>query len=131
MDLKHGQIFWKRLADFWALFTLTLFTLDFFTRHQFKASATAIAVIYVAILGTFAGQKEYFRWKNKYISKFFGEGFVILWTAVLAILIVIAFINQSYDLPDEMAIVYISVLTFFFVTWKSKTLKEQRLAKKR
>lgn len=130
MNFKQGQTFWKRLADFWALFTITLFTLDFFTHHRYKASATAIAIIYIAILGIFIGEKEYFRWKRTYISKFFGEGFVILWTVVLATLILISFISKNYDLPEEMALVYISVITFFFVSWKSKALQKEGLAKK-
>jgi len=126
MDLKEGRIFWKRLADFWALFTITLFTLDFFSHNQYKTEATAIAIIYIAILGTFVGEKEYFRWKKTYISKFFGEGFVILWTAVLAILVLFSFASTEYDLPEEMAIVYISVLTFFFISWKSRNLKKKK-----
>lgn len=132
MNLKFGpaQIYWKRLADFWGLLALSLFTLDFFSNHRYKAAATACAIIYIAILGIFIGEKEYFRWKNIYVSKFFGEGFIILWTIVLATLIIVSAVSKKYGLPEEMSVAYISILTFYFASLRSKQLKKMRLAKK-
>ncbi|RJR31699.1 hypothetical protein C4569_01960 [Candidatus Parcubacteria bacterium] len=126
---KIAKIYWKRLSDFWGLFTISLFTVDFFTGGGMRQITTAIAVIYISILGIFIGEKEYLRWKNIYISKFFGEGYIILWTTILVILVIISSFSRRYHFPEQMSVVYISVLTFYFASLRSKILKKRRLAK--
>lgn len=117
----------KLILNLWTTLTLVLFIADFFSGNKFDSSASVIGIIYLAILGIYAGEKEYDRWKTKFTSQFMGEAFVIIWTAVMIIFAVTAtFSGGTYKIPTEFAVVYTSVVGVFAITRHSKSLYRQK-----
>ena len=113
----------KTILNLWTILTVIIFTIDFFSGNKFDSSASAIGMIYLAILAIYAGEKEYTRWKKKFISHYIGEIFVIIWTVIMVIFVVTAPLSQGlYKVPAEFAIVYTSVIGVFAITQRSKAL---------
>ena len=117
----------KMILNLWTIIAMLLFSLDFLSGNKFDSSASAIGVIYLAILGIYAGEKEYSRWKSKFISNFIGETFVVIWTGLMAFFVIAAPLSSGmYKIPPEFAIVYTSVIGVFALTRHSKALKSRK-----
>jgi len=113
----------KIILNSWTIFTITIFAIDFFSANKFDSSASAIGVIYLALLAIYAGEKEYTRWKKKFKSRHIGEVFVLVWTVAMMIFVTTATLSQGiYHLPKEFAVVYTSVIGVFAITARSKAL---------
>lgn len=81
-------------------------------------------MIYLGILGIYAGEKEYTRWKKKFESDHIGEIFVIIWTIAMIFFVITATLSRGmYRLPSEFAVVYTSVVGIFAITARSKALR--------
>jgi len=128
--------FWQNLpilrflSGLWGWIAIFLFGLDFFTGHLYKISVTAAAVIYGAILALYVGSKEYERWRQKnqkYASKYFGEVYVIVWTLVMIIFVLLApFSGGLFKIPAEFPAVYLTVISAFIISRQSKFLKNSK-----
>ncbi|MDD2807123.1 MAG: hypothetical protein PHW95_01195 [Patescibacteria group bacterium] len=133
-DNNFSRLVLKAIVDIWGILTIILFFVDFLSNNRFDSSASVIGIIYLAILGIYASDKEFSRWKNSFISRFLGEIFVIAWTAIMIIFVVTATISHGqYKVPADFAVVYTSVLGVFAITQRSKELHEHKpktLAKK-
>ncbi|MFA6410242.1 MAG: hypothetical protein WCW26_01545 [Candidatus Buchananbacteria bacterium] len=117
----------KLILNSWTLVTIFIFALDFFSGGRYNSSASAIGIIYLAILSLYAGEKEYTRWKNNFISCFLGEGFVVVWTAVLIIFALTAPLSEGrFKIPAELAVIYTSVVGVYIITKRSKSLRERK-----
>lgn len=129
MRKKNTNIFADRLVlkvilNFWTILTMAFFTVDFFSGDGFSVSSGAISIIYLAILGIYTSEKEYTRWNNKFKSRFAGEGFVVLWTILMAIFVIMAlFSNGMYTVPDGFAIIYASIIGVFAISNHSKRIR--------
>ncbi|MFA6197663.1 MAG: hypothetical protein WC734_00715 [Patescibacteria group bacterium] len=126
--LARGRLyFWKYIADFWSIMTIGLYTLDFFSKNKYNSAAGAISVLFISILGLYAGSKEFDRWTRGHASKFHGEYYVPIWTFIIALLSLLAvFSHGQYQLPSEAVATYIGVLGIFVITQKSKGLHFNR-----
>lgn len=123
---RHRLIL-KIILNFWTLAAMIFFLADFFSGNRFDSTASSIGIIYLALLGIYVGEKEYTRWKNKFVSKFLGESFVILWTIIMVIMVIIAPFTQGlFRVPEQFAIIYSSVIGVFAVTQYSKTMRERK-----
>lgn len=114
------------MANAWAIVAMMIFALDFFF-DAFSAGSSLINVIYPAVLTIYTGSKELNRWQRKksFRSRFFGEGFVIIWTLLFfAFTIISAFSNGRYRVSLEMVTTYIAVLSIYAVTLKSKAWRQ-------
>jgi hypothetical protein len=117
----------KLVLNFWTLTTIWVFSMDFFSGNKYNSSATTIGIIYLAILGIYVGEKEYTRWKTKFVSKFIGESFIVVWTIVMAIFVTFSLLfSELYRIPTEFSIVYTGVLGVFAATKHSKNLHSGR-----
>jgi len=106
---------------------MAFFMVDFFTYGRYDFIAGSLSAIYLAILGLFAGTKEYERWHGHHFSRYLGEYFVIFWTALIVAFIAVTLLTQRpYRLPAEFITVYISVLGIFALTQKSKNWYKNR-----
>lgn len=122
-DLVLSIKFWKIIANIWTLVAVIIFLLEFFSRGAFNASVTSIGIIYITILGIFATVKEYERWKKEWHSKYLGEVFIILWTVIFVIFVIVSSLSGGkYKVSSEMAAIYLSVLGIFAITNRSKAL---------
>lgn len=114
----------KIILNVWSVITMMLFVVDFFSGGRYDSSTSAIGVIYLALLGIYVGEKEYIRWSNHFVSKYIGESFVVVWTALMIMFAVMApFSEGKYHVPTEFAIIYTSIIGIFAVTRHSKGLK--------
>jgi len=116
--------FWKYLTNFWSLLTLVIFIVAFFAPNQFNGVLGNIAVIYASILGIYVGSKEVARWQNKnFISNYYGEIFVIVWTLTIFFMILVSIMNPEFIIQPEFTATYITILGIFAISQKSKALK--------
>lgn len=117
----------KRILNFWTILTMAFFVSDFFSGHEFDITTSSIGVIYLAILGIYTSEKEYSRWKDHFESKFAGEGFIIGWTVIMAIFVIVAPLsNGFYKVPEEFAVMYTAVLGVFAISHHSKRIKKRK-----
>lgn len=117
----------KLILNFWTVLTMALFVADFLSGHKFSISATAISIIYLAILGIYTSEKEYARWQNNFKSKFAGESFVIGWTIIMAFFVVAsAFFSDIYQVPEEFAAMYTAIIGIFAVSYHSKRVHKRK-----
>jgi len=126
---KYSSDRWvlKTILNLWTILTMILFAADFLSGNKFDSSTGAIGIIYLAILGIYVSEKEYIRWKNKFVSYFLGEGFVLAWTVLMVIFVVAAPLSYGrFRLPTEFAIVYTSVIGAFAISQHSKKLRQQK-----
>ena len=103
-----------------------LFIIDFFSFHRYDIGVSAVAVIYIGVLGLYVTSKEFYRWKGKekFISKYRGEIYIILWTIIMVIFVISAFItNGLFKIPNEFIATYISTLGIFAISQQSKSFK--------
>ena len=129
---KKENIFFDRfvlkvILNFWTVLTMALFVADFLSGHHFSVSATAISIIYLAILGIYTSEKEYARWRDNFQSKFVGEGFVIGWTIIMAFFVILAALfSDIYKVPEEFAAMYTAIIGVFAVSYHSKRIHKRK-----
>ncbi|OGY89667.1 MAG: hypothetical protein A2677_01530 [Candidatus Komeilibacteria bacterium RIFCSPHIGHO2_01_FULL_52_14] len=124
----QGLLFWKRMVNGWSLVAFMIFVLHFFSRGYFKIADSLISVLYPAILTIYTGQKEFSRWRsNHFSSRFFGEWFVLFWTLVFMLFVIVSVLSRgTYQVSLEMTTTYLAVVTIYAVTLKSKQLHSRR-----
>ncbi|MDP2749839.1 MAG: hypothetical protein Q8O89_03340 [Nanoarchaeota archaeon] len=124
-DKKKELNFWRILSNFWGIVAAIIFSLTFFAISDLNHLLTDITIIYLSILSIYTGLKEYNRWKSaKFMSRYHGEIFVILWTILIMVFILLsAFDKNNYKLATEFTATYLSVLGIFAISRKSKNLK--------
>jgi len=123
---KAELVFWKGLTNFWGIITSLIFLLTFFKIWDMSYLLTDITIIYLSILSIFTGVKEYSRWKNKdFFSRYNGEIFIVTWTILMLIFIVISAIDKRYQLYSQFTATYLSILGVFAISLKSKSLKNK------
>lgn len=106
------------------MLTLIVFLIAFFMPEQFNGVLGSIAVIYASILGIYVGTKEVARWRNKkFMSGYYGEIFIIMWTVAIVGMIGISIFNHEYSLQSEFTATYITIMGIFAISQKSKALK--------
>ena len=118
----------RLLAASWGLGAMVLFIFDFFSGNFYATGVSSISLIYGAILAFYVGSKEYRRWrqKNHYPSKHWGEIYVISWTILMVIFVVLSSLSGGYyKVPGEFAGVYLTVMSVFILSRESKHLKKR------
>lgn len=106
---------------------MVFFLADFFSGHQFDISTSSIGIIYLAILGIYTSEKEYTRWKDDFKSRFVGEWFVIAWTVIMAVFVILAPFSQGYySVPEGFAVMYTAVIGVFAVSHHSKRIRKRK-----
>lgn len=104
---------------------------DFFLMGAYDYLVAPFSVVYVGILGLYAGTKEFDRWYKFHESRHPGEIFIIIWTVVIFALVALSFVlGKDYKISPEAIADYIMVLSVFALTQKSKRLYEERRRKK-
>ena len=116
------------ILNFWTLITIVFFIVDFFSGRHFDSSTSAISIIYLAILSIYTSEKEYTRWRqSKFTSRFIGEGFVIIWTIVMALFVLIAPLSGGiFIVPEGFALVYTAIIGVFAISNHSKRIHRRK-----
>jgi hypothetical protein len=123
----HHFNFWKYLVNFWTIFFMVLIVFDFIFDNALLEILELTAFIYIGVLAIYAGNKEFERWYNRHKDKHPGEVFVIIWTSIIFLVVMLDLIwPRSYHLPSAVISAYVAVLTILAVTEKSKSLHRKR-----
>ena len=122
--------FWRFLADFWAIATMALFVFEIFVMKKSDTIANLASIVYIAILGVYAGKKEFYRWRQQhYLSLHWGEVFVVYWTGLMLVTFVFSIWN-GLRLPEGLTATYVAVISIFALTKKSKSLYYKKKSRK-
>jgi hypothetical protein len=124
---KSNDKIWRQLSNLWTFAAMGFFMFDFFTLDKYSGYAAAVSIIYISILGLYAGTKEFDRWQDSHFPKRKGEFFVILWTVLIFFFIITAIVSGGkYKMPSEFTATYIALLSIFALTQRSKFLHNQK-----
>lgn len=125
--IGSGFKFWRRLINFWSVIYLLAIIYDFITNNSCGQLLDLLSTVYISALAIYVGNKEFERWYNLHKGKHPGEVFVVLWSLLIVLIIVIDFLWQrSYSLPHSVISSYVAVLTILAITNKSKKLYRRR-----
>jgi|GEM_PF-869695 hypothetical protein len=124
---NYQLLFWRFLTYTWAILAATFFAFDFFKIIDCSSSLRTITVLYISILGIFTSVKEFHRWKSKkFFSKYRGEMFVIIYTILIIVFIVLDTIHpDKYIIRTEFITTYLAILGIFALSYNSKFLKNK------
>lgn len=129
--LTNDFKFWRYLINFWSFIFFAAIIYDFFSNNAFAPVLNIISTVYISSLAIYVSNKEFERWYNEHHGQHPGEIFVIMWSILIFILILIDFFSgRSYQLPSSVTSSYIAVLTILAVTRKSKQLYHAKKSKK-
>ena len=122
---KSDRVFniniWRYLVNFWTLVIYVFIVSDFFLRNSLVEFLGPVCAIYIALLAVYTTQKEFERWHDENIGKHPGEIYVIVWTALVIILIILEIIyHESYTLPSEAFSTYLVIMGILAITRRSK-----------
>jgi len=129
MSVFQDEKIWRILTNFWTVVFIIFLIFNFFRLNQFEYLIAPFSVIYIGILGLYAGTKEFDRWYEMHEGRHPGELFVIFWTIVIFSLLGISFFVSGYKVSSEAIADYIMVLSVFALTQKSKRLYERKKKK--
>jgi phosphatidylserine synthase len=120
-------LFWRFLTYTWAVITATFFALDYFKILDCSNSLKTLTIVYISILSIFTSIKEFHRWKDKkFLSKYRGEIFVVIYTILIIIFIILSTINpKTYSIRPEFTTTYLAILGIFAISYNSKYLKNK------
>ncbi len=123
----YNRLFWKVLLNSWTIFVFIIVTLDFFNKTDYNNNAVGVAsAIYIAILGIYAANKEFDRWTKRFSSRFIGEMYVWVWTALMILFLAISLTGRpDCHISTEVTATYISVLGIFAITQQSKKINKE------
>jgi hypothetical protein len=130
-SIFRNEKIWRFLTNFWTLAVLFFLILNFVTHGAYGFVGISFSIVYTAVLGLYAGTKEFDRWYEFHESRHPGEIFIVVWTIVIGgMLGAQFFLGKVYELPQEAIADYIMVLSIFALTQKSKNLHGKRRAKR-
>jgi small-conductance mechanosensitive channel len=113
---------WRHLVNFWTLVLYSVVVADFMTNNGQSELLGPISAIYVALLAIYTAQKEFERWHDYHVGRHPGEMYVIIWTAIIFLLLVLeVYGTRNYKLPSEVFTTYIVVVGILAITKRSKT----------
>lgn len=124
---NHHLLFWRFLTYTWAILAGIFFVFDFFKIIDCSGSLETITILYISILGIFTSIKEFYRWKNKkFFSRYRGEIFVIIYTILIIIFLILSTIHpDKYSIRGEFTTTYLAILGIFALSCNSKYLKNK------
>ncbi|MFA5184714.1 MAG: hypothetical protein WC456_04300 [Patescibacteria group bacterium] len=123
--------FWRRLINVWSIVFFFVIIYNFFVPRAGEGVLDVISVIYIGALAIYVSNKEFERWYHQHDRQHPGEIFVIIWSILVIILIVVDVFSQGYyRIPGSVVSAYIAVLTILAITRKSKQAYQKRFPKR-
>ena len=115
--------FWRKLINAWSILFFIMILVDLFHYNLYENILNVISSIYISILAIYVSNKEFERWYDKHKGNHPGEFFVVIWSVIIASLLICDFIFRDlYNIPGSLVSSYIAVLTILVITKKSKEL---------
>lgn len=110
----------------YTLVYLGLMIYDFVTKELFNMPA-GMMVIYVALVGAYAADKEIRRWMGKEDESRKGVYFVYAWLVFYLVAFLIYSFKREFTIPPDLHAVALQVLGIFFGSKLSKKIHEQKM----
>lgn len=107
---------------------LGLMIYDFAAREAFKLPS-GMMVVYIAIVGAYAADKEIRRWMGREEPPRAGSFFVYLWLIFFLAAFVIRSFKPVFALPEDLDKIALQVLGIFFGSKASKKIYEIKAGK--
>ena len=119
---------WRVLVNSWTIIFFIFIFINLFSKNSFGFFITPFSILYTGVLAIYVGTKEFDRWYELHNGRHPGELYVVGWTVIMFLILVLPlFWGSDYNMPlDTLAAVYITVLTLFALTQKSKSLHKER-----
>lgn len=115
--------FWRKLINAWSFLFFGMILIDLVNYNLYENILNVISSIYISILAIYVSNKEFERWYDKHKGNHPGEFFVVVWSVIIASLLICDFVLKDlYDIPGSLVSSYIAVLTILVITKKSKEL---------
>jgi uncharacterized membrane protein len=108
---------------------LGLMIYDFVAKEAF-AIPSGMMVVYIALVGAYAADKEIRRWLGKELAARKGSAFVYAWFIFFLVAFIIHSFKNEYTLPADLSKVALQVLGIFFGSKASKKIYEVKKDKK-
>jgi len=119
--------FWRYLINFWSFLFFIFIICDFLTNNSCLEILSALSTVYISVLAIYVSNKEFERWYDRHQGQHPGEVFVIAWSILIFVLLVLDFVfAKSYTMPSSVLSAYIAVLTILVITAKSKEMYQSR-----
>jgi len=131
MDLKKSFNEVSVLSPLLMVYTvvyLGLMIYDFAAREAFNLPS-GMMVVYIALVGAYATDKEIRRWFGKEEPARAGSFFVYLWLLFFLVAFVIRSFKPEFMLPEELGAVALQVLAIFFGSKASKKIYDIKTGK--
>lgn len=123
IEIFYKESIWRIMTNFWTLIIFAFIVINFLAEGKYDYLNSAFSVLYSGLLAIYVGTKEFDRWYEKHLGRHPGEWFVIFWTVLILILFGLSiFSGKPYHLSPDIVAVYITVLTLFAITQKSKQI---------
>ncbi len=124
----ENERIWRFLTNFWTAIFFALIFINFFGNDAYNFLVIPLSIVYTGILSIFVATKEFDRWYEIHDSRHPGEMFVIAWTVVVVLLLLLSFLfgKEFHSPSDTISAVYIAVLTLFAISQKSKSLHRRK-----
>lgn len=128
MSVFRDEKIWRWLTNFWTLVVMAFLVVDFYLYGAYDFLIAPLSVIYIGVLGLYAGTKEFDRWYELHGERRHpGEWFVLIWTIVIFCLFTFSFfIKDGRKISPEAIATYIMVLSVFALTQQSKALYRRK-----
>lgn len=126
MDIKSKFNEMSVLFPILTIYTIVylgLMIYDFVMKGAF-VMPSGMMVIYIALVGAYAADKEIRRWIGKEEPSKAGSVFVYLWLLFFLVAFVIRSFKPAFVLPDDLGKVALQVLGIFFGSKASKKIYE-------
>jgi len=107
---------------------LGLMIYDFVAKGAFEIPS-GMMVIYIALTGAYAADKEIRRWTGNAPESKWGQVFVYAWFIFFLVAFVVRSFKTEYTLPADLSSVALQVLGIFFGSKASKKLYEVKSGK--
>lgn len=131
MDIKKSFNEMSVLSPLLVLYTIVylgLMVYDFVAREAFTVPS-GMMVVYVALVGAYAADKEIRRWFGKEEPSRAGSFFVYLWLLFFLVAFVIRSFKPTFVLPTDLGVVALQVLGIFFGSKASKKIYDIKAGK--
>ena len=116
----------------WTFIFFILIIIDFLCGNTLTDVLNAVSSIYIGVLAIYVSNKEFERWYDQHEEKHPGEAFVVIWTVLVAGLLILDVVyGNFYKIPSSVTSSYIAVLTILVITNKSKSLYQLKKGKKK
>jgi uncharacterized membrane protein YhaH (DUF805 family) len=112
---------WRHVVNFWSIVLYVTILSDFLLDHKLTKILGPVSALYVASLVVYSAEKEFERWHDYHTSRHPGEIYVITWTVLIFLLLVLEIIYHStYVIPEVVFSTYVVVLGVLAITKKSR-----------